>query len=264
MQNKDKQVITDDNSILELSILSVIGDREDQQDSYGYSLKEDGGIITICDGMGGYQGGKTASSTAVNIIISAYNDHYPCADLTTLLLNADEKADKKIYAIKDAKGKSLKSGSTAVTVVVKNGILYWCSVGDSRAYLFRNGEFAQITQDQNYKTVLDEQRSVGTITQKEYDDEAHHGEALISFLGMGNLQLVDYNTIPFKLEKKDKIILMSDGLYKLLSNEEMAKIIENFSNITEALEAFELKAAKKARDLAKNRDNMTVALIKIK
>ena len=66
------------------------------------------------------------------------------------------------------------------------------------------------------------------------------------------------------LIKEDKILLMSDGLYKLVSNDEIKRILSNFSNIEDALKALEIKAQKAARSKNVNRDNMTVALVKIK
>ena len=62
----------------------------------------------------------------------------------------------------------------------------------------------------------------------------------------------------------DKILLMSDGLYKLVSNNEIMRILSNFTNIEDALKALELKAQKASKNFKISRDNMTVALIKIK
>ena len=56
---------------------------------------------------------------------------------------------------------------------------------------------------------------------------------------------------------------MSDGLYKLAENEEIFRVVDNFSDIGEALQALELKARKNARQKGISRDNMTVALIRI-
>ena len=57
---------------------------------------------------------------------------------------------------------------------------------------------------------------------------------------------------------------MSDGLYKIVSDSEIARILDNFSNIGEAVQALELKVQKKAKNGTEARDNMTVALIKVK
>ena len=102
------------------------------------------------------------------------------------------------------------------------------------------------------------------ITQEEYEAEIVKGEALISFLGVGRINLVDHNNEALMLIPEDMIVIMSDGLYKLVSDEEIQRIIENFSNITEALQALDMKAKKNARNRQAVRDNMTIAIIKMK
>ena len=102
------------------------------------------------------------------------------------------------------------------------------------------------------------------ITQEEYEAEAKRGGALISFLGIGDLKLIDYNSSPLTLKSGDRIILMSDGLYKLVPDEEIRTVAENFKNISDVLDVFEVKAAKAARIYGVSRDNMTAAIIHIK
>lgn len=265
MQNyKDNQLITDENAAFEMTMLSVLGDREAQEDCFGYDLKNGEGLVVICDGMGGHDGGRIASSVAVEKILSAYRAQYPCAEPTNCLIGAANEADRTVAALTNAEGKPLRAGTTMVAVVVRDGELFWTSVGDSRAYLFRGSEFVQITEDHNYQLVLDERLAGGVISREEFERESLRGEALISFLGIGDLRIIDYNAVPLKLYKDDKILLMSDGLYKLVSDEEIQRIVENFSNIGEALQALDMKAKKNAKYLAASRDNMTVALIKIK
>lgn len=265
MQNyKDNQQLSDENSILTLSILSVIGDRDDQQDSFGYTLKNDEAIIVVCDGMGGHQGGSTASSLAVSSLLSDYERAYPAPLPEQNLIRSVKDADRKIASLTGADGEPLNAGSTCVALMIRDDRLYWCSVGDSRAYLLRDGEFVQLTQDQNYRTVLDERLSAGIITPAEYREEEKRGDALISYLGIGNLSLIDYSKSPLTLARGDRIIISTDGLYKLVPDEEMQRVIENFRKSAEALQALDMKAGKASKLLDRPRDNMTVALIAIK
>lgn len=265
MQNyKDNQLVNDGNAVFDFSIISVIGDRTEQQDSFGYSLKNNEGIIVLCDGMGGHEGGRAASNIAVNCFISDYETEYPSSNTDKLLIDCVTKCDKKIASLTDPDGKLLRAGSTAVALIIKEKELYWCSVGDSRAYLLRNSEFVQLTQDQNYRTVLNEKLKAGVIRESEYYEELKRGEALISYLGIGNLSLIDYNSSPLKLESKDKLIIMSDGLYKLVPDEEMQRVIENFKNKSDALQALDMKAKKAAKGNRISRDNMTIAIVEMK
>lgn len=265
MQNhKDTFQAYDENSLFELAILSVVGDREEQQDSVGYEIKPNEGLVVICDGMGGHNGGKLASSVAVDMLIRQYIEGYPTHNIGPVLMDAIERIDHKIASLTDDFGEYLHAGSTIVATCIRGKTLHWISVGDSRMYLYRNGELVQATEDHTYQTILDEKRELGLIDELEYQTESQQGAALISFLGVNGLPKIDTNDNPFSLVKDDKILLMSDGLYKLVSNNEIMRILSNFTNIEDALKALELKAKKASKNFKINHDNMTVALIKIK
>lgn len=256
----EQQSISEENEVLSLSIISSIGDREEQQDSYGYILKAREGLIVICDGMGGHRGGKIASKCAVETFLT----NYDVGKDKEYLIECAKSSDLDISEIADENGEILKAGSTLVSVIIRENKLIWCSVGDSRAYLIRNGELVQLTQDHNYHTVLVEKRNAGIITEEEFFSEDKKGEALISYLGMGKLELIDYSETSLELLKDDRIILMSDGLYKLVSDEEIERLLNNFGNVVDAMWALEQKARKNAKNYSVSRDNMTIALIKIK
>lgn len=260
---KDSQVVSDENCSFCLAALSALGDRKEQQDDFGYVLKSEEGIIVICDGMGGHDGGNLASNMAVDCFLTNYEKSYPVNDQISFLRNYTIMANHEILKLKGENGKRLDAGSTLVTVIVQKRNLYWSSVGDSRLYLFRNGEFVQITQDHNYSTVLKEKLKAGLIDENEFIRENQSGEALISYLGMAASPLIDYNESPLLLQSEDRLLLMSDGLYKVLSDEEILSVVVNFNNVSETAQALELKARKKAKNHGIIRDNMTIAVLKI-
>lgn len=264
VNHKAKQVITDENSSLCLAALSVIGDRDDQQDSFGYDLKQNRGLIVVCDGMGGLEGGKAASELAVKTFLEQTSTAADTGAQAHTMIRAVKTADAKIARLENGAGDLLRAGSTLVSVAVNRNELMWCSVGDSRAYLLRNGELVQFTQDHNYQTVLEEKRLAGLLSEADYRRESARGEALISFLGMGNLSLIDYSETPLALMKEDKLLIVSDGLYKMVTDFEIARILDNFNNIGEAVQALEMKAQKNAKNSGDVRDNTTIVLVKIK
>lgn len=264
LYHSDQKLVRDENSAFQMAALSVIGDRDDQQDSFGYALKQEEGIVVVCDGMGGHEGGKIASELAVQMFLEQYTESYLIAKQTDMLIETAKKTDAMISQLRNETGDLLKAGSTLVSILINRKKLMWCSVGDSRSYLIRDGEMVQFTQDHNYHTVLVEKAKAGLLNEDEFKEENVRGEALISFLGIGNLSLIDYAEIPLELKKDDKIIIMSDGLYKVVSDSEIARIVDNFNNIGEAVQALEMKAKKNAKNSGELRDNMTVALIKVK
>lgn len=262
--HKDNYVLLDENSIFKLAILSVIGGRTDQQDSSGYELKNEEGIVVVCDGMGGHEGGKTASTLAVDTLINAYKDEYPCSDLHGLLADSLMLADSKIVELKKSDGTPMRGGSTAVAVALREHDLFWASVGDSRIYIQRGSESVKVTNDHIYRFVLEQQLDTGQITEEDYRKEIDKGEGLVSFLGIGGIPYMDTNDHPFKVQSGDRIILMSDGLYKILSDNEIGNVVNNFTDIEEALNALEYKTNKVAQKNGISRDNMTVSIIQIK
>ncbi len=254
----------DENAYFSLAAISSLGDRSEQQDSIGFDIRPDEGIVIICDGMGGHSGGKQASAFAVDALLKAYALEYPSKNLSECLIEAVNTIDDKISLLCDEKGNQLKAGSTVVACIIRQKNLYWISVGDSRIYLLRRGELVQATQDHIYQFVVDEERARGLVTEEEYLEKSLKGEALVSFLGINGLPQIDINDVPFELFEGDKVILMSDGLYKLVSDEEILRILSNFNNIEDAIRALELKAQKSARASGTSRDNMSVAILKVK
>ena len=260
----DAQRVADGNKSFELRIVTVPGDRPEQQDSFGYQLHTNEGLVILCDGMGGLSGGSRASDLAVTRILDTYDQRYPSYDPETLLKEAVVMADADVAALKGADGRALGAGSTCVAVIIKERKLFWNSVGDSRAYLFRNGEFEQFTLDHTYDTVLKEQINAGEITEKEYEGELKNAEKLVSYLGLGNLDLMDYNSTPLALKENDRILIVTDGLYKLLDKDEIGRIMDNFADPGELADVLEARAKAKARREMYKRDNTTIIVIQIK
>lgn len=260
--HKNNYKLQDENAVFELAVLSVIGNREEQQDSAGYQLKKNEGIVVVCDGMGGYEGGQIASTLATETMLTSYSDEYPLVDPHSWLVDMANDTDKRIAMLQNKQGDRMKAGSTIVSVFVRDNYLYWLSVGDSRLYLFRDGELVRATTDHNYKQLLDRQLESGQINEEMYNNRIEQGETLISFLGINGLPFIESNDIPFEIRSGDRMLLTTDGLYRLLSDDGIKNIITNFENIRDALSAMELKAQRCAAGIM--RDNMTVALLRVK
>ncbi len=249
------------------AFLSVLGDRENQEDSFAFKSNNSNrnSLYIVCDGMGGSDAGELASSTAVDFFVRKYESGYFEREIVNTLENATYEADSVVSNITDSIGNTLQSGTTLVAVIIDNNEMYWSSVGDSRLYLYRKDELVQITVDHNYKEYLKEKFNNGEISQDEFVKEINgpKSEALLSFLGLNGIQLVNRNINPLKLQAEDIVILMSDGLYKVLSDAEIKSILVNFTNVKDAVAALENKSRKIARKKNLSRDNTTIGLIKI-
>lgn len=213
---------------LQLGMSSIIGTRDSQQDSiFGY-VDEKGALGIVCDGMGGLAGGELASRQAVESLADAWFSQEEIADIPEFLEKEAVKADEKVFCQKDGNGKAMQAGTTIVAAVIQGNELYWLSVGDSKIYIIREHEILAVSREHNYRMTLDWKLGQGEITPEEYAAEEYRAEALISYLGIGNLSLIDVNRKPFLLEEGDIVVLSSDGLYKSLTEEEILALVRKY------------------------------------
>lgn len=259
---KDNYNYYDENSYFEVSLRSVIGTRDEQQDSAAVRLNYDNGIIVICDGMGGHKGGRSASSIAAEKMAECFNNRSQNANVPSTFLNIMDELDSEVMNLRDSDGTVMKAGTTLVASYIEKRSIHWASVGDSRIYIIRGDEIVQVTKDHNLKFRLDNQLEENKISLQQYRENIIHGDMLISFLGVGGLELVDINSESFTLYPDDRVLLTTDGLYKALNVETILKIISNFINVKEATEALIEKAQRTAE--GGSLDNTTISLIRIK
>lgn len=214
---------------LQLGMSSIMGTRSSQQDSIFGHVDEKGALGIVCDGMGGLTGGEFASRTAVESLAEAWFSQEEIADIPTFLEEEAEKADEKVFHLENDEGEFLEAGTTIVAVIIRDNELYWLSVGDSKIYIIRGNEILAVSREHNYRMTLNQKLEQGEITPEEYSAEEYRAEALISYIGMGNVSLIDVNRKPFLLEDEDIIILSSDGLYRSLSEEEILRITRKYA-----------------------------------
>lgn len=241
-----------------LGASSFIGDREEQQDCACICANHSCLLAAVCDGMGGASGGKVASSIAISSMMDCFKAggtrHIEHPD--TFLLGAATKANKLVaQGLNGAVG-----GTTIVTAMIQDGQLYWFSAGDSRLYIYRTGELIQVTRDHNYLLRLNELKRLGKISEEEYIKEKPIGEALISYLGLGNLELYDLALNGVSIISGDVILLATDGLYKIVSDNELRRALSRVTSGAES--AKELIEEVKKRGINTGRDNATAIVIR--
>lgn len=209
----------------------TIGARENQQDSYSVSGDEQTVLAVVADGMGGLQNGAEISGIVSYVFKEGFMglkaSSQPEVELVNIVRMANEQACG--YIGTSAGG---QSGSTLVATYIRDGKLYFASVGDSRIYLMRNQQLVPLNREHIYAYELDEKVVNGEMS----DEKAlSHRErkSLTSYIGMGSLKHVDRNLTPLTLQKDDVILLASDGVFNTLSETEMIEAL-NKSNPQEA------------------------------
>lgn len=179
-------------------------------------------FAVVCDGMGGANGGSTASSTAVKIISheieSGFKEEMSSEAVKDLMINAIVKANGVVFD-KSREDKSLFGmGTTVVTVVAAGETAYIAHAGDSRAYLV-DGKIEKLTRDHS---IVQEMLENGKITREEALNHPQRN-IITRALGVEETLDVDYNESEFK--SGSSILICSDGLTSLVPDKEIEKII---------------------------------------
>ena len=203
---------------LRFAAISDVGRvRKDNQDS-GYVGPW---LIAVCDGVGGAARGDIASSTAIAQLRRL--DTSPAGespdDLLTKVAGALHRAHDRINELA-AEDPALDGTSTTATVALFDGARIAIGhVGDSRAYLFRQGEITRLTSDHTFvQTLIDE----GRITEAEARVHPHRNLILNALGGPGD---VEPDLFMIELAPKDRLLLCSDGASGVLDDHRLADIL---------------------------------------
>lgn len=235
------------------------GDREAQQDSFGFSQADDsqfllhaGVAAVVADGMGGLAHGDAASRMAVRSFLSAYAAKTRDEAITDALRRCMNVAQQYVCETASQLGAGEEIGTTLAAVVLRDQELYWIAAGDSAIFLVRNGRLRNLPQPHVYARELDQRVSSGEISTEDALRDPQR-ESLTSYLGVRGLTAVDANTRPLILGADDCVLLASDGLFKTLSESEILAALEG--SMQQRCEA--LVRATIAKGLA-GQDNVTV------
>lgn len=182
--------------------------REGNEDSAYAS----GRLLAVADGMGGHAHGEVASSVAIAALSSLDRDAYG-SDLVGTIEAAVRDANHQLHMMV-ARDPSLKGMGTTLTAMLWNGTRFaLVHVGDSRAYLLRNGELYQITHDHTLvQSLVDD----GRITQEE---AANHPQRSILLRALDGSGEVDPDLQDREAQIGDRYLLCSDGLSTVVSAE---------------------------------------------
>ena len=207
-----------------------IGRRDYQQDSFGQTavLRNTGILAVLADGMGGLSGGERVSQKIVMEALT-FGSTLQANQVPTALPGMVAGINRAVNQMLGPKG-LYTSGSTVVSALITGNALRWISVGDSRVYLYRDGQLSQLSRDHDLlqdwmPDILEGKRSMAEALRDP------NGRKLTSFIGMGELRHVDYNRTPIALLPGDRVLLMSDGVYGTVSDAEMAAILRDCGSV---------------------------------
>lgn len=243
----------------EIASYTSIGTRKSQQDSICFDFGDFCTVCAVCDGMGGLTGGERASALAAHGVTRYLLEHAQAEDIPTEMGRAALRLNEEVKNLRDPANQKIEAGTTLTTVFLRNGKLFWCSIGDSHIYLYRDGTLEQLNIDHNFGAQLDQMALEGSITQ---DEALHHPQraALTSYLGISELTLISGNRMQFQLRKGDVLIQCTDGLYRYLPDSTMCRILAVTGNLKQAAE----QMVKTALSVPGGHDNASVLLTRYK
>ena len=229
--------------------------RENNQDALEYgTLNDTAQYAVVCDGMGGANGGNIASKIAVEVIGSrirdGYRDNASPGSPELMLTSAMATANAGVYDRAQREPELNGMGTTVVAVITCGHTAYISHVGDSRLYLYRDGNLSQVTRDHS---VVQELIESGQITKEEA--LSHPRKNYITrAIGVVSEEYGEYDEL--ELATGDRLLLCTDGLTNEVSHADMCRMLAS-----PAEEAAEL-LIRAALDCG-GKDNITVALMDI-
>ena len=240
---------------LDVAVVSDVGNVRSQNEDRGRcvrpgdaaTLARRGVLVLVADGMGGHQAGDVASTTAADVVSQAYyaSDGPPGPALHAAFV----EANAQIWAASGRAGQN-GMGTTCTALAIREGQAIWTHVGDSRLYRRRGDAIERLTTDHS---VVGEMVEQGLLSEEEARD---HDQRNVITRALGIRETVEPSSGgPLAVAPGDVFVLMSDGLYDLVSDAEIGA----------ALAADTHAAAHALVERAKARggfDNVTVAVVR--
>jgi protein phosphatase len=185
--------------------------RKENEDAF--CIEKDLGLLAIADGMGGHASGEVASKMAIEILRESFKKGGE--PLPERLSSGVKLANRAIYEAAQSQSQLNGMGTTLTALQLEGNRLSIAHVGDSRAYLIRGGVIEQITDDH---TIVSEQVARGMMTREEAA-RSDMRNILSRALGIGPEVKVDVEELT--VSEDDKLVLCSDGLSELVSEDEI-------------------------------------------
>jgi serine/threonine protein phosphatase PrpC len=227
-----------------------------------YRMVQPLNLFVVSDGMGGEAHGEIASAMAVETVIKTCTGeetetvatsaemHPGWSDKTRLLLNAAHLANKKIYESAEANPQQQGMGATLTAAWINKEILSVVHVGDSRVYLLRSAVLQQLTSDHS---LVAEQVRRGILTAA----EAEHSELQSVLLrALGTQPEIEVDAEEHTLFPGDILLLCSDGLTRMVAEQEIATTLQSERNPGRAAEKLVAQANENG-----GADNVTVVVV---
>jgi protein phosphatase len=221
--------------------------RKANEDSYLCCLRRQ--LFVVADGMGGHAAGEVASKLAIQTINTRLN--YNLSNISGDLYQAVLEANTKIYEFSQEKTEYTGMGTTLTAMVIDHGKAFIAHVGDSRAYLIRDGKINLLTKDHS---LVSELIRCGQLS---IEDAENHPQKHMLTRALGTGPIVQVDFLEYAVYPDDYLVLCTDGLTNLVTEEMIKNVIINHDIKTGTVKLIDMALQQGGHD------NITVIIVRI-
>ena len=206
-------------------------------------------VFVVADGMGGAQAGEVASQMVVDAFSAGLpGDGTPEERLSVVV----QRANREIHERSRSEAENAGMGTTVTAAYLDADAVVLAHVGDSRAYLLRDGELSRLTEDHS---LVEELLRGGKLTEEE---ALEHPQRSVITRALGIEPIVEIDTWTYPLRPGDVVLLCSDGLTSMISERQVQELLAEAEDLGSAGDRL-IEAA----NAAGGRDNITVVLFRV-
>ena len=242
---------------IEYAELSLLGDREDNQDRVTVSAAEQAALLVVIDGMGGHSDGSRAADTALKSLLESFRQtSLPMFDPLGFLHMALSRAHDDVAKLGNGQAIDARPRATTAVCLVQEGVAYWAHIGDSRIYHLRQGKVLGRTRDHSHVELLLRE---GKITEEELP--THPMRNFVECC-LGGDPAIPEMTVSGRhvLQPGDVLLLCTDGIWANLRDSDIAGFFrEDNQELRAWLEALGRRAVQASAPFS---DNSTAAVLR--
>jgi PPM family protein phosphatase len=242
---------------IEYAELSLLGDREDNQDRVTVSAGEHAVLLVVIDGMGGHSDGSRAADTALKSLLESFRQtSLPLFDPLGFLHMALSRAHDEVAKLGNGQSIDTRPRATTAICLVQEGAAFWAHIGDSRVYHMRQGKILQRTRDHSHVELLLRE---GKITEEELP--THPMRNFVECC-LGGDPAIPEMTVSGRhvLQPGDVLLLCTDGIWANLRDSDIAGFFrEDNQELRAWLEALGRRAVQASTPFS---DNSTAAVLR--
>jgi protein phosphatase len=209
-------------------------------------------LMSVADGMGGHRGGEIASSIAINIIARRFSETTSVGskeEAISWIQNIVGEANREIYKYTKDHPESMGMGTTVVLAILTKEFLLFGNIGDSSGYVIKNKKLHKITTDHTLVNLLVKS---GELTPSEAKE---HPRKNVLIRALGAIQDVEMDVFDIT-DDVEGVLLCSDGLTNMLTDEQIAKVLNEEHTGEQKLEKLVIKSNNRG-----GTDNISIAYL---